>query len=70
MSEVETYGTELESLQALVRQAEPGDIIGLMCHAERQECYDWIAAQGGTPDSPETLAEKVRLAQASDAVGE
>jgi cyanophycin synthetase len=65
MTDVETYGTELESLQALLRQAEPGDVIGLMCHAERQECYDWIAAQGGTPDSPETLAEKVRAAQAS-----
>ena len=22
-----------------------------MCHAERQEAYDWIAAHGGTPDS-------------------
>jgi cyanophycin synthetase len=64
MSEVQTYGTELESLQALVREAEPGDVIGLMCHAEREECYDWIAAEGGTSDSPETLAEKVQLAQA------
>jgi len=70
MSEVETYDTELESLQALVRQARPGDVIGLMCHAERQECYDWIAAEGGTPDSPETLAEKVSSAQASEVVGE
>lgn len=70
MSEVETYGTELQSLQALVRQAGPGDVIGLMCHAERQECYDWIAAEGGTADSPETLAEKVRSAQASVVVGE
>jgi cyanophycin synthetase len=69
MTDVETYGTELESLQALLRQAEPGDVIGLMCHAERQECYDWIAAQGGTPDSPETLAEKVRAAQASVVAG-
>jgi cyanophycin synthetase len=63
MTEVVSYDTELESLQALVRQAEPGDVIGLMCHAERQECYDWIAAQGGTADSPSTLAAKVRRAQ-------
>jgi cyanophycin synthetase len=70
MSDVQTYGTELESLQALVRQAEPGDVIGLMCHAERQACYDWIAAQGGTADPPETLAEKVRAAQASVVEGE
>ena len=33
-----------------------------MCHAERQEAYDWIAAHGGTPDSPEVLAQKVRAA--------
>ena len=62
MSEVTTYATELESLQALVAQARPGDVIGLMCHAERQECYDWIAAQGGSADSPETLSAKVRAA--------
>ena len=35
-----------------------------MCHAERQEAYDWIAGHGGTPDSPETLGEKVRAARA------
>jgi cyanophycin synthetase len=34
-----------------------------MCHAERQEVYDWIAEQGGTPDQPETLAAKVREAR-------
>ena len=35
-------------------------MVGLMCHAERQEVYDWIAAHGGTPDSPEPLRDKVR----------
>jgi cyanophycin synthetase len=34
-----------------------------MCHAERQEAYDWIAEHGGTPDSPEVLSQKVRAAQ-------
>ena len=63
VTEIETYPTELESLQALVRQAEPGDVVGLMCHAERQECYDWLAAGGGTADSPEVLADKVRAAR-------
>ena len=43
-------------LSALVGQALPGDVVGLMCHAERQEVYDWIAEHGGTPDTPETLA--------------
>ncbi len=62
MTDVASYDTEVESLAALVEQAEPGDVVGLMCHAERQEAYDWIAAHGGTPDSPETLAAKVRAA--------
>jgi cyanophycin synthetase len=36
-----------------------------MCHAERQQAYDWIAAHGGTPDTPETLSRKVRAASGS-----
>ena len=43
-------------------QARPGDVVGLMCHAEREEAYAWIADHGGTPDTPETLAAKVRAA--------
>jgi cyanophycin synthetase len=62
---VPAYPTEVACLSALVGQALPGDVVGLMCHAQRQEAYDWIAEHGGTPDSPETLAEKVRQAQAS-----
>ena len=62
---VPAYPTEVACLSALVGQALPGDVVGLMCHAQRQEAYDWIAEHGGTPDSPETLAAKVRLAQAS-----
>jgi cyanophycin synthetase len=57
-----SYPTEVAALSALVGQALPGDVIGLMCHAERQEVYDWIAGHGGTPDSNETLAAKVRAA--------
>ncbi|WP_341927232.1 Mur ligase family protein [Nocardioides psychrotolerans] len=59
---VPAYPTEVAVLAALVGQALPGDVVGLMCHAERQECYDWIAEHGGEPDSPETLATKARAA--------
>jgi cyanophycin synthetase len=62
VTDIESYPTELDSLQALLKQAEPGDVVGLMCHAERQQVYDWLAAQGATPDSPEQLREKVRRA--------
>ncbi len=59
---VPAYPTEVAVLSALVGQALPGDVVGLMCHAEREECYDWIAAHGGTPDTNEDLAVKVRAA--------
>jgi cyanophycin synthetase len=63
MTDVASYDTEVESLAALVEQARSGDVVGLMCHAERQEAYDWIAARGGTADDPATLAAKVRAAR-------
>jgi cyanophycin synthetase len=57
---IPAYPTEVACLSALVGQALPGDVVGLMCHAEREAVYDWIAAAGGTPDSPDDLARKVR----------
>ena len=59
VTDIKAYPTELASLQALVDLAEPGDVVGLMCHAERQEVYDWLAEQGATADSPEQLRAKV-----------
>ncbi|QIX26769.1 Mur ligase [Nocardioides sp. JQ2195] len=58
-----SWPTEVSGLEALVAQAQPGDVVGIMCHAERQECYDWIASKGGIPDSPEALSAKVRAAR-------
>ena len=60
---IPAYATEVACLSALVGQALPGDVVGLMCHAQREEVYAWIAEEGGTPDAPETLAAKVRAAQ-------
>jgi cyanophycin synthetase len=50
-------------LAGLVDQARNGDVVGLMCHAEREEAYAWIAEHGGTADTPHRLGEKVRAAQ-------
>jgi len=58
-----SYPTELESLQALVAQAKPGDVVGLMCHAERDGVLDWISRSGGAPDTPVELRDKVRRAR-------
>ncbi|HEX6149699.1 Mur ligase family protein [Nocardioides sp.] len=60
VADVPAYPTEVEGLAALVAQAGPGDVVGLMCHAERDAVYTWIAEHGGTSDSPEELADKVR----------
>jgi cyanophycin synthetase len=63
VNDVPSYPTELASLQALVAQARPGDAVGLMCHAEREEVQAWLAGQGAEPDSPEVLREKVQRAR-------
>ena len=69
VEDVPSYPTEVEGLAALVARSQPGDVVGLMCHYDRQGAYDWIAAQGGTADSPETLREKVRAARAASFPG-
>jgi cyanophycin synthetase len=61
--DVPSYATEVDALEGLVKQAEPGDVVGLMCHEDRQGVYDWLAGHGFIPDTPETLREKVRAAR-------
>jgi cyanophycin synthetase len=62
MTDIVAYPTELDSLKALVGVADPGDVVGLMCHAERQEVYNWLGEQGATADTPEQLRAKVERA--------
>ena len=64
VTDVAAYPTEVDCLAALVERAGPGDVVGLMCHAQRQEAYDWIAVHGASTDTPERLGEKVRAARA------
>jgi cyanophycin synthetase len=67
VTDIVAYPTEVDGLAALVAQAEPGDVVGLMCHADREGVYAWIADHGGTPDTPETLREKVLAAHPAEA---
>ncbi len=62
VTDVPVHPTELAGLQALVAQTEAGDVLGVMCHAERVEIGDWLTAQGATVDSPETIRAKVLAA--------
>ena len=65
VTDVESHPTEVAGLAALVDQAKPGDVVALMCHAEREAVYAWLAAHGATPDAPETLRDKVRASGCS-----
>jgi cyanophycin synthetase len=57
--DVPGFGTELESFVALVPHALDGDVIALMCHAERAEVDGWIRAHGGKVDDARAIRRKV-----------
>ena len=63
VSDAVSYPSEVTGLAALVAQAAPGDVVGLMCHAEREAVYAWLTDTGGTADDPDTLADKARAAR-------
>jgi cyanophycin synthetase len=65
VTDVTSYATEVDCLEGLVGRARPDDVVGLMCHAQREEVYAWISEHGGVPDSPEKLGDKVRAARRS-----
>ena len=60
--DVPVLPTELAGLELLVRHAGPGDVIGVMCHAERTEIAEWLRAQGASIDTPESIRGKVLAA--------
>jgi cyanophycin synthetase len=55
--------TELAALQVLVGRAAPGDVVGVMCHAERAEIDAWLRGRGATPDDPAQVRAKVLAAR-------
>jgi cyanophycin synthetase len=63
VSDIESYETELAGLQALVPGAGDGDVVALMCHAERSQVSAWLADQGATADTPEDIRRKVVAAR-------
>jgi cyanophycin synthetase len=62
VQDVPSYPSEVGGLQALVGRAEPGDVVGLMCHEDREGVYGWLADRGFTVDGPQALRDKVRAA--------
>ena len=61
--DVPGYDTELESFEALVPHAHDGDVIALMCHAERTEVDGWIREHGGKVDDARAIRRKVVAAR-------
>jgi len=61
--DVPVLPTELAGLELLVRHAGQGDVVGVMCHAERTEIAEWLRAQGASIDTPESIRSKVLAAK-------
>ena len=59
VADIASLTTELAGLQALVEAAHEGDVVAIMCHAERQEIYDWLDEVGGVADGPRAIRRKV-----------
>jgi cyanophycin synthetase len=66
---IESYDSELEAVRALVALAGPGDVIAVMCQAQRADIDAWLRKQGATVDDPDTLRAKVLAAAAASAGG-
>jgi cyanophycin synthetase len=62
VTDVPVHPTELAGMQALVERSAPGDVVGVMCHAERAEIGEWLTVQGAAVDTPETIRSKVLAA--------
>ena len=60
---VGSFDTELESVRVLAERASAGDVIPVMCHAERTQMYAWVTEMGGAPDDAATIRAKVLAAR-------
>lgn len=59
VEDVPSFADELSGLEALVAESQPGDVIGVMCHTQREILDAWIRERGGCVDSPNVLRDKV-----------
>jgi len=63
VGEVESYPSELGGLQAMVATAGDGDVLAVMCHADRALLHAWLTGHGGTVDCAATIRRKVIAAR-------
>ncbi|GAA1156467.1 tetratricopeptide repeat protein [Ornithinicoccus hortensis] len=55
--------TEVEGLAAMVDSMTDGDVVCLMCHAERGAVVEWLEEHGATPDGGRQIRKKVIAAR-------
>lgn len=63
VADAASYGDELSGLQALADRAAAGDVVAVMCHADRPLLDEWLLAEGATPDGPDEIRAKVVTAR-------
>ncbi|MFI5707745.1 Mur ligase family protein [Kribbella sp. NPDC051620] len=63
VDDVPAFPTELEAAQALVGEAQAGDVVAVMSLQDRASLDAWLRSEGATVDNPETLKAKVERAQ-------
>jgi cyanophycin synthetase len=61
---IESHDSELEAVAAMVAMAAPGDVVAVMCQAQRPDIEAWLHERGATVDDPDTLRAKVLAAVA------
>ncbi|WP_404382607.1 tetratricopeptide repeat protein [Knoellia locipacati] len=63
VADIASFPTELSGLQALVEAAHDGDVVAIMCHAEREAIYDWLDEVGAVADDAPDIRRKVIAAR-------
>lgn len=69
VDDVPSFPDELSGLEALVAEARADDVIGVMCHTQREILDAWIREHGGSLDSPDVLRDKVVAAAQPAPIG-
>ena len=59
VADIASYPTELTGLAACVDAAGDGDVVAVMCHAEREDIVAWLRAHGAVADDPDVIRRKV-----------
>jgi len=61
--EVQSFGSEVEGMEAIMRHVSDGDVVALMCHDQRAQVVAWLTELGATADDFGTIRRKVVAAR-------